>query len=210
MNRVVFVQGYPGSGKSALSRGAVNDKIRLSDGKGLVHVSAGARVRAILAGQCESVYRESIKEERLAIESLRPPSPKLVFDVVNEAIQNAQGTVIIDGFPREMDLVHLLTHADGRTLKVLGNLVIDVPSNVAMHRQLERISVDGHPLTDITVARRRIDEYDHGTSSVVEAVTERWGGIRIDGDRPFSLVQRKFNTALLSLDALTPAITLAV
>lgn len=201
MNRVVFVQGYPGSGKSALSRGAANDKIRLGDGKGLVHVSAGARVRAILAGQCESVYRELIQEERLVIEALLPPSPKLVFDVVNEAIQNAQGTVIIDGFPREMDLVHLLTHADGRTLKVLGNLVIDVPSHVAMRRQLERISVDGHPSTDHAVAQRRIEEYDNVTAPVVAAITEKWGGIHVNADRPFLTVQQEFNKAILCLDA---------
>lgn len=196
---LIFVQGYPGSGKSTLCRWAVHDRnVEGWAGKSTAsHLSVGGHVRSILQGELPTKFSDEVRGAKEDITHLRLPDPKLIFALVDEALElKPEELVLIDGFPRDMVLVEMLRQYEEKHAKILGNIVVEVEPKVAIERQMQRVSQDGHPVADTSTVLRRIREYDTDTMPVIEAVGEIWGGDRIDGNPCLDMTAVDFAAAL--------------
>lgn len=201
MEKVIFVQGPPGAGKSTLARRTIGEHAMsrsLYERLPVRFLPVGAYVRAVLSGELPSRFAQLVRQEGEAVRTLHLPSPELVHAIVEDCLAaGSDGVTIVDGFPRDMKLLDMLRASEeAGTLKVLGNVTVDVPDDVSIARQMVRESIDGHPPCDVAMALRRTTEYRLTTEPVVRAVAARWGGELIDGEQSISVVGPLFTAAL--------------
>lgn len=201
MEKVIFVQGPPGAGKSTLARKAISEHSishSLHEHLPVRFLPVGAHVRGVLSGELPSRFAGRVQQEGEAVRTLHLPSPELVYTIVEDCLtMDSDGVTIVDGFPRDMELLDMLRASEkAGTLQVLGNVTVDVPDDVSIARQMARESVDGHPACDVTMALRRTTEYRRITEPVVRAVSTLWGGEVIDGQQSISVAGPLFTAAL--------------
>ncbi len=201
MEKVIFVQGPPGAGKSTLARKAISEHSishSLHEHLPVRFLPVGAHVRGVLSGELPSRFAELVQQEGEAVRTFHLPSSELIHAIVEDFLAaGSDGVTIVDGFPREMELLDMLRASEeAGTLKVLGNVTVDVPDDVSIARQMARQSIDGHPPCDVAMALRRTTEYRRTTEPVVRAVAARWGSELIDGEQSISVVGPLFTAAL--------------
>lgn len=205
MEKLIFVQGPPGAGKSTLSRDAITAigaEYELTVRRPLRFLPVGAHVRSILRGDAPSRFSALVEAEGEAIGALRLCTPFTVHQIVQEHLSTHEtpGTTIVDGYPRDMELIQMLQYSElAQEIQVLGNVEVQVDDELSINRQLDRRSVDGHPVCDLSTARRRTAEYRNNTHHVVEAVREIWGGELVDGARPILQAGLSFTNILRTI-----------
>lgn len=204
--RLLFVQGSPGSGKSTLIRRFLDERSNRyssSSVDNFVHVPVGAYVRGVLSGQYDSNLSTDIAQESASVQAMRLPSTDLVFSVFEELTERQRSgtTAIVDGFPREPEMISLIQHfTDRNGISVLGNIIVDTTDETALYRLMGRVSMDGHPLHHKDMAMRRIREYRVLTEPVANLLRDLWGGETIENNgTSIDVVSATFSKAAIDL-----------
>ncbi len=201
---IILVQGKPGAGKSSCCRKALAEADAWAKGIAVRHLSVGEHFRGILGGSISSVYVEAVKrsvqqrDDPNAVMAL--PSHLLVHALVEEFLrtQNGPGLTLIDGYPKEPELLPLLDRsARERVLDILGCIAINVSDAEAVRRQLERMEADpAHPSYDTEAAILRVKAHNEQTVPVIGVLESLYSTATIDGAQDRSSVSTDFIKAL--------------
>ncbi len=194
---IILIQGKPGCGKSTCCRSAVTD-----GSQNMRHLPVGERFRGILQGKIASPLRSPLQEgAHDAMRYVLPPH-NLVHAVVREYIkQQGSGIILVDGFPKEPEMLPLIrSDASSGLLHIAGLIVVDIDDQTSIERQLSR-GVRGalHERYDATVAQRRVEEFNTVTVPVIDELSSEYPLVHINGTMPLSAVKTAFMSAITAL-----------
>ena len=123
MKKIWFILGYPGSGKSTLCR---NLKYK--------HLPLGKLLRQ------NTEYKDIIQH---CMQTGQLISPNITISVLQKALADfPEGTILIDGFPRNLDNVQSWNKEVNINIK--GVIFLNCPENICLERLSQRNRTDDH------------------------------------------------------------------
>jgi adenylate kinase len=167
--RNIVLLGPPGSGKGTQAA-------RLRDELDLTHVATGDLVRAH-PDRTEAYTREG-----------RLVPDDVVLGLVEHALGEAPGGVLLDGFPRSVEQAKSL---DG-LVRLTDVVFLDVPDDVV----LERLSHRGREDDDLDTVNERLAVYRDTTEPLVDYYAGKSLLRRIDGNGTPEEVHARIEDAL--------------
>ncbi len=183
----VLVLGPQGSGKGTQAK-------RISEERGVPHVSTGDMFRAAVSQQTEL---GRCVEPILAAGDLVPDD--LTIALIRERLtqDDARSGFVLDGFPR--NLVQAAALDDmlaeiGRSLDMV--LFFDLDDAVATERMLGRAADEGRADDTPDVIARRLGVYHEQTEPVIDYYRDRGALVRLAADRSIDDVSEQIRRAL--------------
>jgi adenylate kinase len=167
--RNLVLLGPPGSGKGTQAE-------RLRDELDLTHISTGELVRAH-PEQTERYTRAG-----------RLVPDNVVLALLEGALRDAPGGVLLDGFPRSVEQAHALEPL----VRVTDVVFLDVPDDVVVERLARRGREDDAPDT----VRERLAVYRETTAPLVDYYARRGLLRRAAGDGDPEEVHTRVQNAL--------------
>lgn len=164
------------------------------------HLPVGVRFRSIARGEVESEYADAVNRVSLQALGYGLPAHKLVHAVVHEALgEMAESTVLIDGFPKESEMLDLVK-GDIRngTVSYMGVVVVQVTPDTSLHRQVNRAREPAldHSSYGHDVATKRTNEFFEVTMPVIHALGCMMPVLNVCGEGPLIEVQTSFTEAV--------------
>ena len=120
MKTIWFVLGHPGSGKSTLCYNSIYK-----------HLPLGQLLRD------DKDYKEII-QKCMQTGTLIPPI--ITVTVLKNALEDYNGSILIDGFPRNLENILFWEQEVG--IKIKGVIFMDCPSNICLQRLSQRKRID--------------------------------------------------------------------
>jgi adenylate kinase len=167
---VIPILGGPGAGKGTQG-------VLLSQSLAVPHISSGELVRQHVATSGVTEARDAVGRGELLPDEV---AARLVFARLEQA--DAAGGVVLDGFPRTIEQVHLLDDwLRARSREVSFALFIDVPAHELLTRLNRRGTVSHRTDDRADVARHRLEASGGELPAVLDNYERRSILRRING-----------------------------
>ena len=181
---IIVVGGKPYSGKSSVSSALVE----LDKSGRARHLSIGAQLRAISAGEVASKYSAELADSAETLKNHKPVNKDVSLGVFREFIESEPADIIIlDGFPRYPDRMDGFNEAiEEIGAKIIAVVLIDVEDSLVHKRSSSRTQRYKDVVEDSTFIDSRIKDFRNNSFPVIEILSKRYPFYKINGDRPLS------------------------
>jgi adenylate kinase len=187
IKNILILIGPPGSGKGTQGK-------LLAPVLGYNYLSMGSTLRSYATANTPAA-----KEVKELIDAGRIIPDTMIKKIFNDAVKSLPQSegLILDGFPRDIDQVHILDEAFAKygTQKVKV-LFIDVPKAHVIARLTKREGIESRADDDPQVIETRFEEYDRKTHPLLEYFQKQHRLVHINGDQAIEKVHAEILKAL--------------
>ena len=195
MADIVVVHGASGAGKSTHCRNLT--QFSLGD-KGIYHISAGDRLRAIRLGEFNSVFSAQVN----APDASDPLDHGLVNGIIFEYISGCphNSIVLVDGYPRFRDAIpYFRKSIDEGRHSLLGCINFTTSRETAMARFSVRGARRGERIFGEGTNEWRFGDYLNITAEAIDAFREFTRVVDIDAEFDIESVWESYMKAFREL-----------
>lgn len=167
VEKLALIGGSPGSGKSSIAN-VLSSQTRLG------YMSTGNHIRAISAGETESLHQKDVAAESKHLNRSGRLPPTLVCAIIEEHFRRSsvENDMILDGYPRSIEQVGpFFDTITSIGTKVMALVYLEVDREESIKRMLNRGNRGGECPINVDFARMRYDKYIESYDKVLAVLS---------------------------------------